>query len=106
MRAREAAHVSEFEWGSERTLSEAVVEAVAAAAGMDPLQLAPLYESVDPDALDMIFMPEASGRPREGDASIAFPVCGYEVVVKSYGRIIVYEAGIDHVYDDPPVHHW
>lgn len=106
MRTKEAAHVSEFEWGSERTLSEAVIDAVATAAGVDALQLDPLYESVDPDALDTIFMPEASGRLREGDASVAFTVSGYDIVVKSYGRIIVYEADEGRVSDDLPVHHW
>lgn len=105
MRSRETAYVGEFEWGSDRTLSEAVVDAVATAAGVDPLQLDPLYESVDPDALDTIFMPEASGRPREGDASVAFSVCGYEVIVKSYGRILVYEKERKS-NEDLPVHYW
>lgn len=40
---------------AEGSLIEAVVDAVAEAAGVDPLDLPPMYEFIDPDAVDKLF---------------------------------------------------
>lgn len=76
---------------STRTLSEAVVERVAAAEGADPLELDPLYEAIDPDALERLFSPEGGPRP---DGRIAFNYCGHTVVVDSDRSVSL--------SDDPP----
>jgi hypothetical protein len=39
----------------EETPSEAVVKAVAAVTGRSVTELSPLYETIDPDALDLLF---------------------------------------------------
>ncbi|MFB6166293.1 MAG: HalOD1 output domain-containing protein [Haloarculaceae archaeon] len=58
------------------TASEAVVTAVADAEGVDPTDLEPLFDVVDPDALDALFA--------GGDASVelTFNYAGYAVTVR------------------------
>lgn len=62
---------------SDEHLSQAVVEAVADAEGVDPIELdVPLFAAVDPDALDALF--------REHDRSLAmvqFVYHGYRITV-------------------------
>ena len=65
-------------------LSQRVVEAVADAEDADPLDLkVPLYEAVDPDALDSLF--RASDDGVEG--VIEFTYYGYQVRVTSAGHV-------------------
>lgn len=60
--------------------STVVIEAVAAAADVDPHELDPLYGVVDPDALDDLFADAgAVGSHRVG--RVEFTYCGFEVAV-------------------------
>ncbi|MFC7137959.1 HalOD1 output domain-containing protein [Halobaculum litoreum] len=56
--------------GTTASVSAVVVEAVAKARDVDPIRLPPLYDWIDPDALDALFGAggAADGR-REGDSS-------------------------------------
>lgn len=69
-----------------RPASVAVAEAVAAAAGMDPVDIPPLHSIVDPDALDILFAPTSVGDVRPG-GSTTFDFEGYRVTVRSHGTI-------------------
>lgn len=69
----------------DETLVSTVVDAVADAKGVDPLELEPLYESIDPDALDAIFS-KADGRSA---VELSFSVAGCEVVVRGPDEISV-----------------
>lgn len=61
-------------------VSNAVVERVAAAEGVDPRELdVPLNEVIDPDALDSLFAPTSKGPRPVGKVTFAF--CGHTVVV-------------------------
>ncbi|WP_458206687.1 HalOD1 output domain-containing protein [Haladaptatus sp. NG-SE-30] len=74
---------------SER-VSDAVVEAVAEAASRDPLDLQPLYDAIDPDALDALW----SERRLQGDDDlpyISFEYTGYEVEVRQNQTVVVRE---------------
>jgi len=51
----------EYEIGADESVSMAVVRAVSAVEGRDPLALRPLIDVLDPDALDTLF-----GAPRLG----------------------------------------
>ncbi|WP_254280112.1 HalOD1 output domain-containing protein [Haloarcula marina] len=63
-------------------LSETVVEAVAAAEGVDPTDLSEtLYPAINADALDVLFV-ESSG-------SVTFEYNGYEITVASDGDVSV-----------------
>lgn len=68
--------------GSTPRPSVSVVEAVAAETGADPVSLAPLYDVIDPDALDRLFDDGASG-------CVEFEFCDHEVVVHADGRVLV-----------------
>lgn len=69
-------------------VSIAVVEAVATAKGVDPVEIEPLYNVVDPDALDAIFRMHADGTPR-ANGRLTFTMESCEVVVHSTGRVVV-----------------
>ena len=54
----------EYEIGPDESVSTAVVRAVSAVNGRDPLSLRPLTEVLDPDALDRLFGSRHDGAPR------------------------------------------
>lgn len=69
-------------------VSERVVAAVAAARDEDPLELPPLYDVIDPDALNNLFAHGFSGR-RNGSGRVSLMLADCEVVVHSDGEIAV-----------------
>lgn len=72
------------------TPSEAVIRAVAAVSGLDPVpssatdnrSLDPLYTAIDVEALDALFRPGT-------DATVQFTYHGYAVTVHSEGRVVL-----------------
>lgn len=70
--------------GARTTVSERVVEEVAGATGRDAVTLPPLYDAVDPDALDALV-------DGSSDVQISFVYAGYEVTVESDQRITLEE---------------
>jgi hypothetical protein len=64
------------------TVSERVVWRVAAAADSDPSVLPPLYDYIEPDALDALVSNMADGE-------VAFTYAGYDVTVDSDGTVTV-----------------
>lgn len=67
-------------------VSTAVIEAVAERAETDPNELPPLYNTVDPDALDRLFESKGGLAPRE-DGTVGFDYAGYRVRIE-VGRAI------------------
>ena len=65
-----------------------VAEALAAAEGVSPLELEPLYESVDMDALGRFL----ESTVPEDDVSVSFTHEGWAVTVYANGRVAVDEA--------------
>lgn len=61
-----------------------VVSAVAAVAGREPIAMEPLYDAVDPDALDRLV-----GGGAIDLARVTFEYLGYTVTVDPPGRVIV-----------------
>ncbi|ODR80855.1 hypothetical protein BG842_02515 [Haladaptatus sp. W1] len=53
--------------------------AIAARDGPDPSECPPLYEAIDPDALDTLFAP--LHRESERNGKVMFEYCGYLVTV-------------------------
>lgn len=68
--------------------SIAVVNVMATVCDTKPVQLAPLYEAIDPEAIDRLFTKPPNGHA-DGDCIIKFSYLGYRVCVKSYGVIEV-----------------
>ena len=75
---------------SEGPPSLTIVEEVAALDGTDPLSLPPLYDAVDPDALDSLFRSSSGDNPRAAGA-MQFTYCGYDVRVEADGTIVIIE---------------
>lgn len=69
-----------FEWPTDRAPSTAVVTAVAAVEDAAPTDLPPLYESIDPQALDRLVASAAGAELR-----LAFEYAGYQVTVHADG---------------------
>ena len=69
------------------TPSEAVVDAVAAVSGTEPEDLPPLYDSIDPDALDQLFR-RRTGDPGPSETVLSFALGDWNVFV-SHGRVRV-----------------
>jgi hypothetical protein len=84
--------VVDAEYGSESDESpaDAVVDAVAAAAGTDPLELPPLYEFVDGDALNALF--DHHDGMTDTDGLLSFQIETWNVFVRADGRIRVCDA--------------
>ncbi|WP_277543073.1 HalOD1 output domain-containing protein [Haloarcula laminariae] len=72
----------------EEETSTAVVLAVAEITGVDALKLSPLYEVLDPDALNRAFADD-QGSYRWGEAQITFPFGNCWITVRSDDQIIV-----------------
>lgn len=70
-----------------RTPSEAVIDALAAVQGKEAAELPPLYEAVDPEALDRLFDRDEDARP----TVLGFTVGDWELFVRGDGTVLVYE---------------
>jgi len=77
-------HAEALESGPEttHTVSERVIQAIADREGVSPLDISPpLFDAIDPDALDRLY-----GNGRSG-TSVAFEYSGYRVSVRPDGRV-------------------
>jgi Halobacterial output domain 1 len=64
---------------SEPSITVLIHTAIAARGGPDLSECPPLYEAIDPDALDTLFAPLHRESERHG--KVMFEYCGYEVTV-------------------------
>jgi len=69
-------------------VSMSVVEALAEVTGEDVIDLPPLHEFVDTDALDSLFVPQSTYARTDGAVSFVF--ADHPVTVYSTGEIVVY----------------
>jgi len=87
---------AEYTSESDRSPSDAVIEALAKAAETDPIELPPLYEFIDPDALDQLI--EKHGRASSQKTVLSFQVETWNVFINSDGQIRV----CDSTHATPP----
>ncbi|MFT4882666.1 MAG: hypothetical protein ACI8U4_000160 [Natronomonas sp.] len=66
--------------GAERSVSELVIQKVAEVTDRDPVDLPPLYHSVDPDAVDELVESLSNG-------TIQFKYANQEIKITSRGEI-------------------
>lgn len=78
---------AEFDW-SEVPPSTAVVEMVAIAADREPMALESLYDTIDPDALDMLIC-SGGTNSTNGMATVTFAFYGHKVTVQRDGTVAV-----------------
>jgi hypothetical protein len=68
--------------------STVVIETVAVASGREPTGIEPLYEAIDPDALDELF--RSNGDVPVGDGiTVTFEFGGQSVTVHGSGAVVV-----------------
>jgi len=84
----------QYDWDSSERLSSAIIAAVATVADTEPTELEPLYECVDPDALNALFSPLSEDQPRSR-GRLSFFLDEYEVTVHGHGEIVVDVSDID-----------
>lgn len=70
--------------------AELIIYTVARAEGIDPLDLRPLYDAIDPDTIDSIF--DRPERPRENAVVLRFHFENSLVFVHSDGTIKICDA--------------
>nr|WP_226007851.1 HalOD1 output domain-containing protein [Natrinema salinisoli] len=75
---------AEWEQDTENTPVYAVVSAVAEAEGVDHVDLPPLYNVIDPEALNALFTSDSGGV-----STVEFEYAGYAVVVRGEGTVEV-----------------
>ncbi|GAA0661853.1 HalOD1 output domain-containing protein [Natronoarchaeum mannanilyticum] len=94
---QDSGHAVTYRCGPDEPLSRGVIEAVAEAADVAPMPdgaadgdaaLEPLYDAVDPEALDAVFRPLRSNTGSE-QGRITFSYAGCEVTAGSDGWITV-----------------
>jgi len=71
------------DWSGDQSLSMTVIDAVSAVSGTDPAELPPLYDAIDPDALDSLFTAQTEGR-------VSFEFAGMPVTVHATGEVRVH----------------
>lgn len=69
-----------LETGQDGQIAERVVGAVAEAVDRDPIALPPLYDVIDPDAIEALFRPGTDGH-------VEFTYSGCDVVVEADGSV-------------------
>lgn len=85
--------VHRHDWEADDSLATSIVVAVAAVVDTPPSELAPLYETVDPDALESILSP--STPDSSGRCHLSFRYAGVGVSASSDGTIRVYPSADD-----------
>ncbi|WP_164471084.1 HalOD1 output domain-containing protein [Halorubrum sp. CSM-61] len=68
------------------SVSQRVIAEVAETAGMDPLEMEPLYTRIDPDCLETIFSGESRTAARN-QGEISFSMAGCQVTVGADGTV-------------------
>jgi len=72
---------------SNRSLSETVIDAVATVSGMDPMDLEPLYGTIDPDLIDGLAAgPKSATQP---PVELRFTWAGCTVTASADGGVVV-----------------
>lgn len=85
---------AQYEWSS-TSPSTAVIETVAIAVNREPTTVEPLYESVDPDALDALVQSNSSLSENSDTVTVSFTFADQQVTVHGTGEVIVRPAECD-----------
>ncbi|AXR78200.1 HalOD1 output domain-containing protein [Natrarchaeobaculum sulfurireducens] len=70
----------EYEFSENKTATAAIIDTVAAVTGTRPTELPPLYDAVDPEALDSLF--ESFEQRSSETLRVEFSYHGMTVVVR------------------------
>lgn len=77
-----------YDWRDSEPLSTLIVTALADITGDSPTDLEPLYDRIDPDALDRLFSPNPDGSLGAA-GPVTFTFHGHEVTVERHGHVVI-----------------
>jgi hypothetical protein len=77
------------DWESDGSLSQTIIEAIAAMQEIDSDDVEPLETVVDPDAMDRLFGPRREAPRRDEEGHIRFELDGYDVRVTWSGDVSI-----------------
>jgi hypothetical protein len=72
-------------WGVDDSITTTVIQSVADVSGVSQTDLDPIFETVDPDALDQVL----ASLQWNAMAEVRFDYSGHRVVIRGDGRITV-----------------
>ncbi len=78
---------AQYELDSDETPVQKIIDALATAEGVDATDLPPLYDAVDPDALNQLF--QRHNGETDTEALLSFSVDSWNVFVRADGLIRV-----------------
>ena len=81
-----------FSWMSSESVWKSVVDAVASASRVDPLDLPPLADVIEPAAVDTLLQRSVSDGSRGRRIVLCFSFAGYRVLLSSAGHGYLYGA--------------
>ena len=81
---------AEYEKGSGKSPTEAIIEALAEAEGVSTTDLPPLYDAIDPDALDQMFKNHTGAS--DAEATLCFRFDTWNIFVRADGLIRICDA--------------
>ena len=76
---------------TDSTASLSIIERIATLEETDPITLPPLYDAIDPEALDSVVDSSTASSSRS-PATVRFSYCGYDVLVRRDGEITISSA--------------
>lgn len=74
------------DWGDDPPLSTTILKAISSVIDKPVADLPPLFDTIDPDALDVIFRPASSDCPRN-EGELTFPLEEVLVTVQASGEV-------------------
>lgn len=81
----ENATAYEFSFGTDESPSHAVIRAITEVKGVDPTEMAPLYEVIEPDALDAMF--DGTTQSEERNGLVSFRMDEFEIEITAARRV-------------------
>lgn len=73
-------------------VASSVIEAVSKFSGDSPTEIEPLYDSVDPDALEALLVSFRESQPAIANSVIRFVHDGFDIKIESDGTIEIEDA--------------
>lgn len=89
-------YYAQYDVDNSETLVTTVVRSVAAITGKNPVELDPLYATVDPDALEQVLDESRSDSSKQESVSVIFDFASCEITISCDGTVRIEPP--DHVH--------
>ena len=80
-------YYAQYDMGNSEALVTTVVQSVAALTGETPIELDPLYETIDPDALKQVLDKSGSDSSKQESVSVTFDFAACEITIYCDGTM-------------------